>query len=292
MEDVMANLDFGQEQQKSLSQRLREFLTPEGIVGTFVFLIALAGVAWLIQGVFHRLSAEWGLPILALSSVLLLLGALLVFTTLIHLIDLSDPKSALGLPDGSVRALLALALLGLFAIMASSVLIGSPPREVRGVLADEIDAVLKANPNEHDIFWAPETKKNPTDPQTFTAMFGSATHVDDFGKQMLTLVGTLMTAVISFYFGSSTTSSATGVGTTGSSGGSGATGASTGAGSAESSTGAGTTSSDTGTGATGSSTGTGATKSPAGPGAAELSTGSGTAGSSTESGTANSATGL
>jgi hypothetical protein len=59
-----------------------------------------------------------GLPLLALSSVLLLLAALLVFTTLIHLIGLSDSKSALGLPEGSVRALLALALLGLFAVMA------------------------------------------------------------------------------------------------------------------------------------------------------------------------------
>ena len=110
----------------------------------------------------RQVMAYLGLPFLALASVLLLLGALLVFTTLIHLIGLSDPKSALGLPEGSVRALLALALLGLFAIMASSVLT--------------------------------------------TGQTNPPTQVDEFGKQMLTLVGTLMTAVISFYFDSTPSS--------------------------------------------------------------------------------------
>jgi uncharacterized protein (UPF0333 family) len=204
----MTNGDQGREQRKTFVQTLSESITGQGLVGSIVFLVALGGVAWLIQGVFHN-SNNLSLPVLALSSVLLMLGALLVFTTLIHLIDLSDAKSALGLPEGSVRALLALALVGLFAIMASSVLIGSPPREVKGVLAADIDVVLKANPNEHDIFWVPETKAQGG-AQTFTATFGSATHIDDFGKQMLTLVGTLMTAVISFYFGSATASQTTG----------------------------------------------------------------------------------
>jgi hypothetical protein len=101
-----------------------------------------------------------------------------------------------------------LALLGLFAIMASSVLVASPPREVKGLQLGDIDGVLKANPNDHDIFWVPEAQV-PGQPQTFTAVLGSLSHVDDFAKQMLTLVGTLMTAVISFYFGSSTFSSST-----------------------------------------------------------------------------------
>jgi hypothetical protein len=292
----MTNLVSRQEEQKSLSQRLREFVTPEGFVGTIVFIVALGGVAWLLKGIFDR-SAELSLPILALISILLLLGALLVFTTLIHLINLSNVNSALGLPDGSVRALLALALLGLFAIMASSVLVGSPPNQVKGVLASDIDAVLKANPNEQHIFWVPEKKTAPADPQTFTATFGSATYVDDFAKQMLTLVGTLMTAVISFYFGSSTTSSATGSGTTGTPIGTGATGSSTGTGTTGSSEGSGTTgtsagtgATETGTGATGSSTGSGAMESPS-PRAPESPAGSGIAGSSTESGSTKPSTG-
>ncbi len=165
----------------------------------------------LISLVVDRLSAGWGLPILALVSVLLLLGALLVFTTLIHLVGLSDPKSALGLPDGSVRALLALALLGLFAIMASSVLVNPPSHQLKGIPADEVSAFVQFNPNEHDIVWIPDQRADPNKPLTFTAVFNSTAQVSDFAKQMLTLVGTLMTAVISFYFGSATTVSATGL---------------------------------------------------------------------------------
>jgi hypothetical protein len=197
----------------SFWQQLGAYITPQGLVSALVFVVAFVGVGYLIDAVFKHLGAGWGLPVLALSGVLLLLGALLIFTTLIHLIGLSDATSALGLPDGSVRALLALALLGLFAILASSVLVGSPPREVKGLLVSDIDEVKKANPDERDIFWIPEKHADLAQPQTFTATFGSATRVDDFGKQMLTLVGTLMTAVISFYFGSATTQSATGIAT-------------------------------------------------------------------------------
>jgi hypothetical protein len=203
----MSNSNIPPEQRKkSVRERLSEFITPQGLVGSVVFLVALAGVAWLVQAVFHHLSAGWGLPILALSSVLLLLGALLVFTTLIHLIDLSDPKSALGLPDGSVRALLALALLGLFAIMASSVLVNPPAHQLKGIPERLISALAQYNPNEPDIFWVPDRRTDSNQPLTFTAMINPTTHVDEFGKQMLTLVGTLMTAVISFYFGSAASS--------------------------------------------------------------------------------------
>jgi hypothetical protein len=157
--------------QPTISQRVWDVISSPTFVGLLVFSFSLIGIGILIWVVVTKLGTGMGLPLLALSSVLLLLAALLVFTTLIHLIGLSDSKSALGLPEGSVRAFLALALLGLFSVMASSVLPG------------------------------------PT---------GPGQPPDDFAKQMLTLVGTLMTAVISFYFGSSsptgstTTSSAIG----------------------------------------------------------------------------------
>jgi hypothetical protein len=148
---------------KSISERFWDVITSATFVGLIILAFSLAGIGTLIYAVVKTLgsSANFGLPILALLSVLLLLGALLIFTTLIHTIGLSDKGSALGLPEGSVRALLALALLGLFAVLAASVLV------------------------------------NPSTP------------VDEFGKQMLTLVGTLMTAVISFYFGSATASVST-----------------------------------------------------------------------------------
>jgi len=204
----MSNADGNakeQELKKTWYEVFWDNLKSPTFIGLLVFVGALFGVGLLIKSVLERLSAGWGLPILALSSVLLLLGALLVFTTLIHMVGLSDPKSALGLPEGSVRALLALALLGLFAIMASSVLVGTQQREVKGVKLDEISVVEKLNPDAHDIFWKPEPEI-VGQPRTFVGTIISTNHIDDFAKQMLTLVGTLMTAVISFYFGSSTLS--------------------------------------------------------------------------------------
>jgi hypothetical protein len=130
-----------------------DLITRTAVASLLVFVGAVLSVGWVVYLVVKD-SGTIGLPALALLSIILLLGALLIFTTLINAIGLSDKNSALGLPDGSVRAILALALLGLFAILASSVL--------------------------------------------------TENAVDEFGKQILTLVGTLMTAVISFYFGSST----------------------------------------------------------------------------------------
>lgn len=144
---------------ESRADQFWKVITSVTFVGVVIFAFSLAGIGVLIYAVVTTIghaSPEYGLPILALLSVLLLLGALLIFTTLIHTIGLSDKNFALGLPDGSVRALLALALVGLFAVLASSVLVSKP----------------------------------------------TPAPLDDFGKQMLTLVGTLMTAVISFYFGS------------------------------------------------------------------------------------------
>jgi hypothetical protein len=134
-------------------ERFVDLITRPGFTSLLVFVGAVLSVGWVVYLVVKD-SGTIGLPALALLSIILLLGALLIFTTLISAIGLSDKNSALGLPDGSVRAILALALLGLFAILASS------------VLTEQV--------------------------------------VDEFGKQILTLVGTLMTAVISFYFGSST----------------------------------------------------------------------------------------
>lgn len=148
---------------QGIGERIWAVITSPAFLGLLIFSLSLLGTGVLIYAVVKNISpasSEFGLPVLALLSVLLLLGALLIFTTLIHVIGLSDKNNALGLPEGSVRALLALALLGLFAILVSSVLV---------------------RPG-----------------------------ADEFAKQMLTLVGTLMTAVISFYFGSTTVASSTG----------------------------------------------------------------------------------
>jgi len=78
--------------QPTISQRFWDVISSSTFVGLLVFLGSLTGIGILTWVVVTKLNTGFGLPVLALSSVLLLLAALLVFTTLIHLIGLSDPR--------------------------------------------------------------------------------------------------------------------------------------------------------------------------------------------------------
>jgi hypothetical protein len=176
------------------------------LFGVFVVVSALIGaVVWTFQGSF-------GLPTLALGGVLVLLASLLVFTTLMNVVGLSDKTQALGLPEGSVRAIIALALVGLFAILASAFL--SPVEHRTAEKVTDVEAFKKSNPEFTDIVATLDPKPEPkqgaapdTTPQTYTIAYTITKAVDDFSKQMMTLIGTLMTAVISFYFGATPKSS-------------------------------------------------------------------------------------
>jgi hypothetical protein len=162
--------------------------------GVFVIISALIG------GVVYYFRDSFGLPTLALGGVLVLLGALLVFTTLMNVVGLSDKTQALGLPEGSVRAIIALALVGLFAILASAFLNPDQHRSKAGLQIADVAAFKANNPDAHEIVQItdPVTEGSP---QTYTVTYVVRGSVDDFSKQMMTLIGTLMTAVISFYFG-------------------------------------------------------------------------------------------
>jgi len=158
-------------------------------VGVFVVFVLL------VREIVPAFKNDYSLPMLALLGVVTMLGALLIFTTLLNAIGLSDQTQALGLPEGSVRALLALALLGLFAVLASSVL-GKPElRTFTQLSSDDIVALIRNNPEARDLVQVAEGGGK------YTVHFYSPVRQEEFAKQILTLVGTLMTAVISFYFG-------------------------------------------------------------------------------------------
>ncbi len=186
-------------------QWLKANVTMTGVIAVIAFLVAFTSLAILLKFVMEDFSVgTHSLSVLALGGVIALLGALLIFTTLINLVGLSNRDQALGLPEGSVRALLALALLGLFAILVSSVLNLKPElRKYDHLRQDDIAALRQYNPDARDIV---QTQEGDSQPPTFHVEFYSAQRQgqDDFAKQMLTLVGTLMTAVISFYFGATT----------------------------------------------------------------------------------------
>src|SRR6516165_161933 len=99
-------------------KRIIDTITWNGVLTTIVFTVILISLAFLLHYTYQNFGGgAYALSALALTGVIALLGALLIFTALISLIGLSNRDQALGLPEGSVRALLALALLGLFAIL-------------------------------------------------------------------------------------------------------------------------------------------------------------------------------
>ena len=170
-----------------------------------VLLGSIAVTALALWGIIYSFGGTNNLAALAISGIVVLLGALLVFTTLMNVSGLSDKTQALGLPDGSVRAVIAIALVGLFAILASSVLQPSGRISTTGMQEADIATFRLLNPSAKDILIITTSKPDATT-KTFSLSFTPSTTqpLDDFPKQMLTLLGTLMTALTAFYFGGRT----------------------------------------------------------------------------------------
>jgi uncharacterized membrane protein len=111
------------------------------------------------------------LPLLIVAAVVGLLGAIAFVVVAFSLYGLINGQEPLGLPEGSVRALLALLILGIFASMT--------------------------------IFFFGAMRTPPPANTTI-----DMTAANDLAKQVLTILGTLLTAIASFYFGSQSATSA------------------------------------------------------------------------------------
>lgn len=129
-----------------------------------LLLVFLFGLALAAERV--GLSDNILLPLIAISGVALLLIALALVAVVFNALGLDDQKQALGLPEGSIRAVIALALVVLFAILSV-------------YLFEQVNARQ-----------------------------GDAVNQDgkDIAKQLITIIGTLMTAVAGFYFGAQSVS--------------------------------------------------------------------------------------
>jgi hypothetical protein len=181
-----------------------------GAVGAGLVLVLLPCLA-LYFGV-DRISSHpvVGLPILAVFGIMVLLGSLAITAALFARLKLSNKDQALALPEGSVRAAIALSLIVLFAII--SIMLyqsNSEPYKIDGLTEEEKKGVLQ-DLKTQVIAVAPNGCAASTPPPCSAADKRYAVHVrvqpgqesTDIAKQLLTLIGTLMTAVTSFYFAS------------------------------------------------------------------------------------------
>jgi hypothetical protein len=170
---------------------------------------------------------------IGLGLVIILLAALVIIYSVL---DIANKDQALGLPEGSVRALLALSLVLVFVLLSAflhnSLSKACSIATLDNVSKEGVDA-LKKDENCVVISAVPMSDGKPTDPnqavnktdnkqgnkggsndasqnsdQLFTVRY-YVRHkdADDLAKQIFTTLGTIFVTVIGFYFGTSAATS-------------------------------------------------------------------------------------
>lgn len=222
----------------SISNRLRGFT--EGAFGAGLVLIVLPSAALILGLTPLGDHPVIGLPLLAIFGIMILFGALALISTVFARLGLSCRGEALALPPGSIRAAIALALIVLFALISVMLYQSlSRPYDVPNLTFAQKEAMVK-EPSNHVLGVMPQPCKPPAraaasaaSAASATAPGGSATpaapadctpeemlytvhlrqspgtEATDLAKQLLILIGTLMTSVTSFYFASRSTEAAT-----------------------------------------------------------------------------------
>ncbi|MBZ9814749.1 hypothetical protein [Mesorhizobium sp. CA7] len=170
------------------------------LIGAVAVVLVLIGAAVSILWA-TGISAVVGLPMLSIGAVIVLVILLCLLSVVFASFDLQDKTQALALPEGSIRAVIALMLIVLFAIL-SIYLFGSLATGqliALGAVDEAQRAALISKFGERNIVYVPEAGG-----KSFNVWFRDAASQDgiDFAKQLLVLVGTLVTSISSFYFGS------------------------------------------------------------------------------------------
>jgi hypothetical protein len=119
---------------------------------------------------------------------------------------LADRRYAMGLPEGSIRAILALMLVLLFGVV-SVFLVGSAERSGGGRQLDNLTvAQVDALPQDQVL----SRTESPAGSGVYDVVMTAAPNAafDDLSKQLLTTLATLVVAIAAFYFGASTVTNA------------------------------------------------------------------------------------
>ena len=166
-----------------------------------------------------------GLPVLAILGIMVLFGTLALVAMMFKSMDLSNPAEALALPPGSIRAAISLSLVVLFAIISimlfqstsgTAYLVSDVTAAERNeLLSKGMERVLSvvqepclpsasgdAGVEARDAGTAQGSCQPEALRYTVHLRSGPTPEGMDLAKQLLILVGTLMTSVTSFYFGS------------------------------------------------------------------------------------------
>jgi hypothetical protein len=180
---------------------------------------------WLMRGLLtvgasllSALTGTWGNGTMDMAW-LLIVGVLFIIALMLvpwafKKLGLDDKTQAMGLPDGSIRSIIALTLILLFGVLPvylfNRVAGGGMLPPIAGLSTEAQSQAAQSYKDYSPIFVKVVPDQNKPNDVTYTMYFRQPADPSgvDFAKQMLVLLGTLATSVASFYFGSKTATSA------------------------------------------------------------------------------------
>jgi len=174
-------------------------ITTLGVLGT-----AIVGVGFLVVFCVGGLGGtkEMGWVFMAVLGISIFLVLLTLMSFLFTTFNIGDAKEALGLPPGSIRAVIALCLVVVFAIFVVFLyndLANPPTRSLVNVSQEQYNKISPDQILSSSNFSDDKTGQTLYNVELIGTQRSLA--AQDLAKQVVTLVGTLMAAVSSFYFG-------------------------------------------------------------------------------------------
>jgi hypothetical protein len=177
-------------------------------VGAVVILI-VCGALWLVfqfpDGSFASVS------ILILVGLGAFLGIMNFLSFSAAYLGIGDPRQAFGLPDGTVRAILTIAFLVLVGVLASFLLTHSGGRQpfaekgivIKGLSTADAQMLQQRLSAEGLAIIVPEASASADQPRNELQFYARTDYrlADDVAKQVLTILSTILAAMIGFYFG-------------------------------------------------------------------------------------------
>ncbi len=173
-------------------------------------LVALGLLAFVGTVAVTSSSVPSSLAFAAMSGVALLSLTLVGIIVLTRAVGMTDGTQALGLPQGSVRALLAFALAIVFVSVASWTLGGlfdpMGPQVAKDVgAAADVEAFLQPYENDRYIIVQTQPNAKTSSATVFLRREAPEKDVVDIAKQIVTISATVLVTIVGFYFGSKST---------------------------------------------------------------------------------------
>jgi hypothetical protein len=172
------------------------------VLWTIVAAIGVLVVPIIMLFAFPAQHPEVQLGLVIVFGVVLLMVLLFIMAMGFRWVDLSDDKQALGLPEGTIRALIALILILLFVIVGIYLfrVVGEGETTLRGLSRAEVTALGNR------VVESTEVATNVFDVKVQDTLSEDG---GELAQQLLTTIGTLVVAVAGFYFGASAVTGAT-----------------------------------------------------------------------------------